>query len=143
MLLPSLEKGSGPFPANAASWATREPATPGERFGAASFYCALMTATCLELIGAEGPIIVEGPFASNMLYLEMLATACGRPVTTGAGSITGTSIGAAMLADMIDAQSGNRFNSHRNIAPVPDFQDYCSLWNSMSKAENRMFGPVL
>ena len=33
----------------------------------------MMTATCLDLIGADGPTIVEGPFAANRLF----AHACG------------------------------------------------------------------
>ena len=30
----------------------------------------MMTATALELIGARGPTVVEGPFAANALFLE-------------------------------------------------------------------------
>lgn len=56
-----------------------------------------MTTTCLDLIGAQGPVIVEGPFAANRAFLMMLKTATGRPVLAG-GSATGTSVGAACLA---------------------------------------------
>lgn len=64
---------------------------------ALSFYLALMTSTCLSLIGARGPVIVEGPFARNAEYLAMLATLCADGVAV-AGSATGTSAGAALLA---------------------------------------------
>ena len=37
----------------------------GERAVAVSWYLALMTAVCLESIGADGPIVVEGPFAAQ------------------------------------------------------------------------------
>ena len=47
-----------------------------------SFYLAMMTATALELIGARGPTIVEGPFAGNALFARMLAAATGRGVTS-------------------------------------------------------------
>ncbi|SDE99158.1 FGGY-family carbohydrate kinase [Limimaricola pyoseonensis] len=96
MLLPAVEPGSGPFRCRAARW-TAEPATDGERMLALSWYLALMTTTCLELTGGAGPVIVEGPFAGNGAYLEMLATATGRPVETAA-SATGTAVGAALLA---------------------------------------------
>ena len=56
----------------------------------------MMTATCLELIGAEGPVIVEGPFARNRPFAEMLAAATGRPVLPQEGQ-AGTSVGAALL----------------------------------------------
>lgn len=96
MLLPSVQQGSGPFPALRSRW-IGEPA-PGERGIAVSFYLAMMTATCLDLIGAEGPTVVEGPFAANAEYCGMVRAATGRPVLPQADRATGTSIGAALLA---------------------------------------------
>lgn len=99
MLLPSLHPGSGPFPHRQGGWVGDERTLSGaERFAAVSLYLAMMTATCLELTGAAGPAIVEGPFAKNDVYKRMLAVATGRPVLTSGGSATGTSIGAALLA---------------------------------------------
>ncbi|MDF0596822.1 FGGY-family carbohydrate kinase [Psychromarinibacter halotolerans] len=95
-LLPSVEPGSGPFQHRTGGWS--DPAmTPGQKGAALSFYLALMTATCLDLIGAGGPTIVEGPFARNPQFHDMLGAATGRAVSTAA-SATGTSIGAALLA---------------------------------------------
>jgi len=48
------------------------------------------------LIGARGPVIVEGPFANNDEYLRMLSALSPDGLLTSA-SHTGTSIGAAML----------------------------------------------
>lgn len=98
MLLPAVEKRSGPFAGRIAQWIGGEPDRDGERFAAVSFYLAMMTATCLKLCGAEGPTLVEGPFARNEAYLAMLAAATVRPVHASAASATGTSVGAAMLA---------------------------------------------
>lgn len=95
MLLPSVQQGCGPYPDRVARW-IGEP-SPAEKRVAASFYLALMTATCLDLIRAEGPTIVEGPFAANQLFLSMLSAASDRPVVTG-GDTAGTSTGAALLA---------------------------------------------
>jgi sugar (pentulose or hexulose) kinase len=95
MLLPSVSSGSGPYPARRFAWHPAEP-VGGERLVAAGFYLALMTATCLGLIGADGDIVVEGPFAYNKAYLAMLAAATGRPVAVHQSS-TGTSLGAALL----------------------------------------------
>lgn len=98
MLLPSIPEGSGSFPAAKAIWTTDERELgPAERFVVVSFHLALMTATCLDLIGARGDIVVEGPFASNRTYLRMLAAATGRPVFADPHNITGTSLGAACL----------------------------------------------
>ncbi|MEH6728442.1 MAG: carbohydrate kinase, partial [Hyphomicrobiales bacterium] len=71
--------------------------TDGAYYAAVSFYLALVTNVCLNLCGADGPIIVEGPFAQNQFYLAMLESASGRPVLRSDSSATGTSIGAAML----------------------------------------------
>jgi len=95
--LPSLPEGSGPFPHRHGGWSCEEGSlSPGARLLAVSYYLALMTATSLDLIGAEGDIVVEGPFAANPSYLDMLAAATGRPVRLSAGA-TGTSLGTAGL----------------------------------------------
>jgi sugar (pentulose or hexulose) kinase len=99
LLLPSVQQGSGPFPNRVARW---QPAVEGlgaeTRFAAVAFYLALMTAECLAMTGGEGDIIVEGPFAQNILYLKMLSAAASRPVLADSKSATGTSVGAALLA---------------------------------------------
>ena len=95
MLLPAVVPGSGPFPDRAMQW---HPALPDDAAQevAVGYYLALMTAECLTMTGAAGPVIVEGPFARNRWFLDMLAVAAGRPVLVSA-SQTGTAIGAALL----------------------------------------------
>jgi sugar (pentulose or hexulose) kinase len=100
-LLPSVQAGSGPFPNRKAEWRGGEGASPGQRLAAISFYLAMMTATCLELIGADGLTLTEGPFARNSLYIRMLAAATGRGVAADTGSGIGTSMGAALLASQV------------------------------------------
>ncbi len=95
-LLPSVESGSGPFPGREAKWLPEAPA-PNLVAATASLYLGMMTATLLALTGAKGEIIVEGPFAKNQAYLDMLCVATGRPVLISTSS-TGTSIGSAILA---------------------------------------------
>lgn len=97
LLLPSVQLGSGPFPAHRSRWCgPREPES-GERAVAASFYLALTTAICLDLIGAAGDIVVEGPFAGNEPFARMLSAATGRTVITSSGGATGASVGAAFV----------------------------------------------
>lgn len=98
MLLPAVENQSGPFQGRKATWTVEESRlTPAERYVTVSFYLALMTSTGLDIVGAEGPVLVEGPFAENKAYLAMIAAITGRPVEAVAG--TGTSIGAALLVE--------------------------------------------
>lgn len=125
LLLPSTQRGSGPFPHRAATWLNADDMNRGQRFAAISFYLALMTATCLDLIGADGPTIVEGPFARNRLFIGMLAAATVRTVVASEAA-TGTSIGAAMLASGPVAARGE---GQRTEPPIdPTWASYSRSW---------------
>lgn len=128
VLLPSVQTGCGPYPERVSEWRGPE-ATLGERAVAISFYLALMTATCLDLIGADGDIIVEGPFAGNAAYLNMLAAATGRPVVTAVGQSTGTSAGAALLIGRpaLDMSGGMRL-----VTTDERLRDYAARWRAAS-----------
>jgi sugar (pentulose or hexulose) kinase len=95
MLFPAVAPGSGPFAGQAMHWTTRG-ATRGQRHVALSYYLALMTLTCLRMIGSKGPCVVEGPFAKNSDYLSMLASLWPEGIEPRP-SQTGTSAGAALL----------------------------------------------
>lgn len=128
MILPSVVQNSGPFPSHAYQW-TSDPNQLGEGqyFVAVSFYLALMTASCLTLIGSEGKIIVEGPFSKNNLYCEMLATAMSQPVNPSLG--TGTSVGAAMLT-LEKVNLTKSYNAKQHNA-LPEFKDYAEMWSAL------------
>ena len=97
MLLPSVDPSTGPFQGVEMAWHGGEPEIgSGVRAAALSYYLALMTNTCLELTGANGPVIVEGPFGQNEEYLAMLHVVTGRHIYRSEAQ-TGTSIGAALL----------------------------------------------
>lgn len=123
LLLPSVEPSSGPFPGATARW-TAEPATDGEVGVALSWYLALMTAACLDLVGAEGSIVVEGSFAANPDYLAMLGAATGRRVLAAEGNASGTSAGAALLW----AASGQSPASTVAVDSAPELRGYAEQW---------------
>lgn len=128
MILPSIPEGSGPFPGRAARWTIdRGHLTEDEVQVAIAFHLSLMTATCLSLIGADGPVIVEGPFSGNNLYLAMLGAATGRGVFVGE-SATGTSVGAACLA--VEGMPKPRLRSAE--PPLPEAAAaYVEKWRSL------------
>lgn len=130
LLLPSTQQGSGPFPSRVAQWLNAETLSPGQRFAAISFYLALATATCLDLIGGDGPTTVEGPFAQNPLFIRMLAAATGRPVVASETS-TGTSIGAALLA----SDGANIMSKGERTEPSaePAWGEYALAWQQAVK----------
>jgi sugar (pentulose or hexulose) kinase len=124
MALPSRHPTTGPFPGLEFAWVPGEPGSPGLTAAAASFYAALMGAECLGLIGAEGDIVVEGPFGANSAFLRMLATATRRPVIA-AGEGAGTGLGAALLAG-----SGGQRTLPAAVLPEQDgrWGAYAAAW---------------
>ena len=95
--LPTLVAGSGPFPHGQPAWINAEGASTEQKQVAASYYLAMVTAASLDLIGAEGDVIVEGPMSRNQDYLDLLAASTGRQIVTSGGA-GGTRHGAALLA---------------------------------------------
>ena len=125
-LLPAVEPGSGPFPGRSHRW-TVPPGGAGPRMLALSWYLAMMTDTCLRLIGARGPVIVEGPFARNADYLQMLRSLRSEGVET-ASSATGTSTGAALLS--LGAGAPPLTRAVALPADSGDLASYAALWRS-------------
>lgn len=125
MLMPNVAPGSGPFPGHEAQWLNAAHASAAERHAAACLYLALMNEACLDLIGARGPSIVEGPFAANGLYLTLLAALTRRPVIAVPGS-TGTSQGAALLAGIAPAATPETVVAPEAIAGL---EAYRAAWH--------------
>ena len=128
MLLPNIAPGSGPFPGRRLEWVNDEDATADERWAAACLYLALMTETCLDLIGARGPILVEGPLSANPAYLQALGALLKREVIAISGS-TGTSQGAAMLAG---APQSVRPQTKAETLPL-DLSGYRATWRKRAE----------
>ena len=133
MLLPSIASGSGPFQGRQMQWHGVEPDVgSGKRSAALSFYLALMTGTCLNLVGGAGPTIVEGPFARNPEYLAMLQAVTTRPVLTNA-AVTGTSIGAAMLFG--DDEFPMKLDQIDAALPLDELRNYADQWLVLADTE--------
>lgn len=123
-LTPNLAAGSGPYPGLKSRWLNADGASLAEKWAAACLYLALMTQTCLGLIGAKGPVLVEGPFASNGVYLEALQALLNRPVIAVSGS-TGTSQGAGLLAGVKLSAQSKEISSRFDPVTV---QPYAADW---------------
>jgi sugar (pentulose or hexulose) kinase len=131
MLPPNTASGSGPFPDMKACW-IGEPKNDAERIAAVSLYMALMTETCLALIGADGPSIIEGPFAQNRIYLSALASATGRDVVALPHS-TGTSEGAALLTGCYRPVDDKH---QQPVEALPGLGGYAAKWKAHVDTEH-------
>jgi sugar (pentulose or hexulose) kinase len=127
MLLPSVVPDSGPFQGRAHGW-SHAARSNAETEVALGYYLALMTAECLAAIGAEGAVLVEGPFGENPWYVAMLAAATGRAVSRSAAR-TGTAIGAAMLFAKGTAQ-----HAEAAYQPEPRLSRYAAAWRKAVQA---------
>jgi sugar (pentulose or hexulose) kinase len=87
-----------------------------------------MTVTCLDLIGAGGPLIVEGPFAKNALYLKALHNLTQREVFASEAT-TGTAIGAALLTGL-----ALKVPMHTVSSDLEDLASYAGLWRERADA---------
>lgn len=133
MVLPTFAPGCGPFPRGEGRW-TADPQTlpPGRRIAAVSLYLALVAEAAMQVAGAAGPIVIEGPFGRNQLFAEALEHLTGRPVLVAAGT-TGTSTGAALLA--LGARGRPTLEPDRPTAGVYDlsaFSAYAARWRAAS-----------
>lgn len=128
MVLPAAVTASGPYRARRGGWTADAAAlSAGERGAAASLYCALVASTSLALTGSRGPVLVEGPFARNRVFLGALMQLSARGVS-GRTDATGTTGGAALLANGPDGFV-------KPAAPAPsapplgvDIAGYATAW---------------
>lgn len=131
MLLPSVVAGSGPFPHNTFVWSHPD-RSDAETEVALGYYLALMTAECLGNIGAEGPTLIEGPFAANPWFRSMLEAATNRPVQASTAR-TGTAVGAALLF-LPQTEAGSSDLALADAAAAPALVAYARHWSRLAKA---------
>lgn len=74
MALPCFTSAGGPFAGREGRLVNAGALDAEERVVLACLYIALMTDLLLDMLGAAGELIVDGPLASNSLYCRLLAT---------------------------------------------------------------------
>jgi sugar (pentulose or hexulose) kinase len=128
--LPAFSSQGGPFAGTGGRFTGAEgnAAIPWRRATLAALYCALMTDLMLDLIKARGPLLIDGPFAANDIFIVALAALRpDRPVLPSLET-NGTSLGAAMLVEPDAAVE--------MPAPVPppgiDLAPYRARWRTLA-----------
>lgn len=97
--IPAFAEG-GPFGRSRGGGRVLGPApdTAARKAALAALYCALITDECLDLIGARGPIVVDGPFADNKAFLAVLSGLRADDPVAASECTAGATRGAARLA---------------------------------------------
>jgi L-fuculokinase len=99
--LPAFSDQGGPFAGQQGRIVDRHgnEAAPSDPATLAALYCALTTDLLLAVLGARGPIILDGPFATNDVYVAALTALRPQSPVLPSEETQGTSLGGALLAD--------------------------------------------
>lgn len=126
--LPCFQPGVGPYPQAQGRW-TNRPDDQLTRRAATDLYLALVTNTMLELIGACGPLIAEGRFAGDSLYIGTLAALRRNQKVFAAPPSNSVPYGALRLVSPDLPPSG----ALTPITPTDlDLASYAARWNSLA-----------
>lgn len=130
MALPGFVQDGGPFGGRAGTIDGGGGATAAERNALASLYCALVLDVMLDRLGAAGPLLIEGPFASNTVFLAAIDRLRPGQTVHASADISGTAAGAYRLATW--RRSGGRPAVARSTAlrsqPIAGLDVYRSTW---------------
>lgn len=130
--LPAFVEGTGPFPHRRGGFAGPAAETPVERAALASLYCALVADVMLDLLGAAGPLIVEGPFAANGAFLAALGGLRPGATVVASADASGTAGGAALLAEWPPKEvSASDEPAPESRVEVPGLRKYRDAWRAL------------
>jgi sugar (pentulose or hexulose) kinase len=128
--LPSFAPTSGPFAGRAGSIQGPPPRSNLEAAALAALYLALMSDTCLRLIGSQGDLHIEGKLGADTMFLSILAALRPQQTIFVTDDTSGTAVGAALLA----AGTGSyREVTHRApLGDLPEIRTYAETWRALA-----------
>jgi sugar (pentulose or hexulose) kinase len=101
MALPSFASG-GPFAGREGKILAAEGLSGSERASVATLYVTLMTELLIEMLGAGGDVLVDGPLATNPFFGSLLSECLSRPVYLSSGE-SGNTRAACFLGGFADS----------------------------------------
>jgi sugar (pentulose or hexulose) kinase len=122
----------GPFPGGHGT-IVGAPGTVSKRASLASLHLALMCDVELDLVGAVGPVVIEGRFADDPVFPAALAALrADRPVYACPGGSDAVAFGAARLV----WPTLHPPQPLRHVEPAPlDLAPYARAWRAAAHAE--------
>ena len=106
--LPSFTSG-GPFPKKVGEVIGKNISKRESLAALATIYLVCMTKEILDLLDSKNTIIIDGGFANNMYYMELLKELCSTQKIYCNKRAEGTSLGAATIA--FENINGCRFDN--------------------------------
>ncbi|ACP22611.1 putative carbohydrate kinase protein (plasmid) [Sinorhizobium fredii NGR234] len=138
--IPSFGDNDGLFPGSAGRGRIIGPSadTPMERKALALLYCALLTVECLEALGSDRFVVLDGSFLRDPLYAQLVAALLPDRQVHFNLDAYGVAAGAALLAGQ---------GTRRNPAPLilgvpthleeiePELARYAADWRRLARAK--------
>lgn len=138
MALPSFGGDNGLFPGSAGHGHITGPMpeTPMERKALALIYCALLSAECVEALGAGPVVVLDGSFLRDPLYARLVAALLpGRQVRFNLDAY-GVASGAALLAgqNIRTRPAPLSLAEPADVAPFTSaISDYAARWRATAR----------
>ena len=138
MALPSFGDDNGLFPGSAGQGRISgpKPETAMERKAVALVYCALLTAECIEALGAGPLVVLDGSFLRDPLYARLVAALLPDRQVRFNLDAYGVASGAALLA----GQHSRRRPAPLSLAEASDvasltaaISDYATEWRARAR----------
>ena len=138
MALPSFGDDNGLFPGSAGQGRISgpKPETAMERKAVALVYCALLTAECIEALGAGSLVVLDGSFLGDPLYARLVAALLPDRQVRFNLDAYGVASGAALLA----GQHSRRRPAPLSLAEASDvasltaaISDYATEWRARAR----------
>lgn len=131
MALPSFGSDDGQFPGSSGRGRIQgpQPATPEDRLALAVLYAALLTTACIDTLGPQRRVILDGAFLQNPAYAELVAGLRPDVTTLASGEGYGVAAGAALLCGH-DARSSPAPLDLTEPTPavLPGLAEYAARW---------------
>lgn len=135
--LPSFTDSGGPMPGTGGRgrFDGGVPESPAGRATFAALYCALMVSEQLDAVGSRNRVIVDGPFATNAVFMGLLAAFREGQAVLASDLRDGTTAGAAVIG-MMQAGELPRIGlslAEARPAAIPGLKDYRRRWQGKSR----------
>ncbi|MCG2583921.1 FGGY-family carbohydrate kinase [Massilia sp. TS11] len=95
--LPCFAEAGGPFAGQAGRQIGPAPANAAEAYALATLYVALMSDYCLDCLGVQAPLVIEGSFTTNPYFAPLLAALHPAQPVLVSDDTSGTTSGGLML----------------------------------------------
>lgn len=130
-VLPTFQKGVGPFPGNTGRWNPQQPADQLSRRAMAGLYLAMMANVSLDLIASQETLVIEGRFVDDPVFTRVLAALRGDQQVYLSHASNCLAYGTLRL---IDADLPPQDVLTRVVPFDIDLASYASQWRRMTQS---------